>query len=336
MKKKLVTWIVFVLVMAGCAQPATETNLPPTLSATPLETLRPYLGPTFTATPSPTNAATATPLPSATPTPQTHVIKNKEDLWGIALRYGVTLEDMMTANPTTNPRFLRVGDTLKVPAPLYTATPDAQHPPLPTPVNLALSQPVCAATAAGGLWCFTSATDEQPFDVEGVSAVISILDRVSGQITTQMAYPPLNRLQAGAWLPLAAYFPAPAPDEYEVSAELHSALPISAEAGRYLDLAEGSPQVVIAADGLSAHVTGELSLAQGQSGSASVLLAGVAFAADGSLAGIRNFEPGVPLESGQTQPYEFTIYSTGAPITQVAVLSEASPLTNPPLATPTP
>ena len=329
MKKMMASWIVFVWVLVGCAQAGAETSLPPTLSATPQETLRPYLGPTFTATPSPTNPATATPLPSATPTPRTHVITNSEDLWGIALRYGVTLEDMMTANPTTNPRFLRVGDTLHVPAPLYTFTPDPQHPPLPTPVSLTLSAPVCAATAAGGLWCFTSAADEQAFDVEGVSAVITVRDRANGQITTQTAYPPLNRLRAGAWLPLAAYFPAPAPDDYEVSAELRSALPIPAEGGRYLELAEGSPQVVVAADGLSARVTGDLSLAQGQSGPAGVLLAGVAYAADGSLAGIRNFEPDAPLESGQTQPYEFTVYSTGAPIAQVVVLSEASPLAAP-------
>src|SRR5574340_764512 len=166
--------VLLLFVLTACAPAAgLETNTPTPTRAGELAT---YSGPAPSTTPSPTNAATNTPLPTATPTPRTHVVKAKEDLWGIAWRYGITLEDLLTANPTVNPHFLSVGSELKIPAARYTPTPDASHPPLPTPIGLVLADPYCYPSHEGGLWCFTTAQNGQAFSVESLSASIQLYD----------------------------------------------------------------------------------------------------------------------------------------------------------------
>ncbi len=317
--------IILTALLLGACSPAEPTPLQPTASATRPGTLVPYAGPTRTLTPTPTNPDTPTPLPSATPTPRTHVVAKNEDLWGIAFRYGVTLDDLLTANPTVNPRAMTVGTTLLIPAPQYTPTIDPKNPPQPTPVSLHLDQPVCTGTASDGLWCFTSAGNSQAFDVEGVSAAIHLLDKDSGALVTQEAYPPLNRLPAGGSLPLAAFFAAPAPQNFDASVELLSALPIPTDAGRYLALSEDTPQVKIAADGLSAEVSGTVQLGDGQPAAGVVTVAGVAYDQDGHIIGLRTWEPGQPLSAGSSMDYSFVVYSTGSPIASVQVFSEAIP-----------
>ncbi len=311
------------LLLAACAQPSALTATP---SPTRLRvTLRPYLGPTLTATPSPTNAATLTPLPTATPTPRTHVIRSNEDMLGIAFQYGITLNDLQTANPSANPRALRVGDSLTIPASQSTPTPDPDHPPLPTPVGLTAETPQCSSTAAGGLWCFAILRNTQRFAVEGVSAAFHLRDRTSGEIETQTAYPDLNRLEAGGWLPLAAYFSAPAPAQFEVSLELLTALPIPVDSGRYLTLADPAAHTALSADGLSAQVSGGVSLASGQNGPALVTLTAVAQDQSGAVIGLRSLTLESALESGEELPFTLTVYSSGAAIAQVLLLQEAVP-----------
>jgi LysM repeat protein len=63
--------------------------------------------------------------PSDDPTPpaqrtdvQTHEIKAGESFWTIARTYGVSLNDLMAANPEVNPRRIQPGQTIRVPAPL--------------------------------------------------------------------------------------------------------------------------------------------------------------------------------------------------------------------------
>jgi LysM repeat protein len=61
--------------------------------------------------------------PSDDPTPpaqrtdvQTHQIKSGESFWTIARTYGVSLNDLMGANPEINPRRIQPGQTIRVPA----------------------------------------------------------------------------------------------------------------------------------------------------------------------------------------------------------------------------
>jgi LysM repeat protein len=74
---------------------------------------------TTTTTPAP-RTTTTTPGPRITPLPpasRAHVIKPGETPSAIAKMYGVRLEKLMAANPSLDPRKLRPGQTLTIPAP---------------------------------------------------------------------------------------------------------------------------------------------------------------------------------------------------------------------------
>lgn len=76
--------------------------------------------PTPTATPEPliANTPTPTPQPTATPTPipsLVHQVLPGDSLWGIAYRYGVTLETLLEANGLTPDVLLQVGQGIVVP-----------------------------------------------------------------------------------------------------------------------------------------------------------------------------------------------------------------------------
>ena len=57
------------------------------------------------------------PAPKPAAGPRTHVVKSGEFPAAIARRYGVTVPQLLAANPGVNPRQLRVGQTLKLPEP---------------------------------------------------------------------------------------------------------------------------------------------------------------------------------------------------------------------------
>ncbi len=77
-------------------------------------------------TPTPTDATpspeapqattTPTPEPTATPAVIIHVVQEGEILGTIARRYGVTVDDILALNPGLDPRRLRIGQEIKVPA----------------------------------------------------------------------------------------------------------------------------------------------------------------------------------------------------------------------------
>ena len=312
-----------VVALAAC------TPFEPAATLTPLPTctgaLKPYTGPAPSVTPSPTNAATVTPLPSATPTPRTHVVRAKEDLWGIALRYGLTLEDLLTANPTVDPRFLSIGANLMIPAPLYSPTPDAANPPLPTPVGLDLVAPVCYPSREGGLWCFTTAVNGQEFSIEALSAAIRLYDQGTGKILSQTAYAPLNLVPPGGTMALSAYFPAPAPVTFDATAELLTALPVPPAAGRFLAVQQPGTDIEISADGLSAVASGAFQLSDAQAAASRIQAAAIAYDSQGRVTGVRRWESLEPLSGSASIDFQFTVYAAGATIDRVVVLVEAYP-----------
>ncbi|MFA5835325.1 MAG: LysM domain-containing protein [Bellilinea sp.] len=319
----LLALAVIAVALAACSpfEPAvTPTSLPTRTGA-----LKPYTGPAASVTPSPTNAATVTPLPSATPTPRTHVVHAKEDLWGIALRYGLTLEDLLTANPTVDPRFLSIGANLMIPAPLYTSTPDAAHPPLPTPVGLDLVTPVCYPSKEGGLWCFTTAANGQEFSIEALSVAIRLYDQGSGEILSQTAYAPLNLVPPGGVMALSAYFPAPAPVTFDATAELLTSLPVPPAAGRFLAVQQPGTDIEISADGLSAVASGTFQLSVAQVAASRIRAAAIAFDSQGRVTGIRQWESLEPLSGSALVDFQFTVYAAGSTIDRVVVLVEAYP-----------
>jgi hypothetical protein len=77
---------------------------------------------TGAASPTPVASAAATPSPEPTepppPTPQVYVVKDGDTMSKIARRFGVTVEDIMAANPQIkNPDRIRIGDRITIPPP---------------------------------------------------------------------------------------------------------------------------------------------------------------------------------------------------------------------------
>jgi LysM repeat protein len=87
----------------------------------------------------------ATAVTAITPDPNrplfTHVIETGDTLFDIALRYGVTIESIVTANDISNPEYIRPGQKLVIPSQAAARAPATRTPrpigvvtPLPTPV----------------------------------------------------------------------------------------------------------------------------------------------------------------------------------------------------------
>jgi len=321
--KKILAAILLLLLLSACGPSIAENTMTPAPTRTGV--LSTYAGLQASTTPTPTNAAAPTPLPTATPTPRTHVVKAKEDLWGIAIRYGLTLEDLLTANPTIDPRFLSIGASLNIPAPLYTPTPDPDNPPLPTPIGLTVGLPVCYPSAEGGLWCFVTAINRQEYAVEGLSAAIHLYDRINGEIRSQTAFAPLNQVLPGGEMALSAYLPAPLPTSYDLSVELLTALPVPPASGRYLSIQQPGTDVTIALDRLSAVASGTFRLGDAESTASRLQAAAIAYDSGGRVTGIRQWEYNQPLSGTAQADFQITVYAAGAPIDRVVVLVEGYP-----------
>ena len=250
-------------------------------------------------------------------------------MFGIALRYGISLDELRTANPTVNPNFLSIGTNLVIPDPLTPMPSTAQ--PTATPVPVAFGPLDCARSADGGAWCFQPVQNTQDFALESVRAIFRLTDAGAQQIIPQQAFLPLDVLPAGTTLPLYAYFPpesiAALSGPLAGSSELQGALP-HREDGRYLAVELTNQKAAIRADGLSAQVSADASLMQEADDPASRLwIAAIAFDAQGRVTGVRRWEmpEGTTLEQGKSLPVVFDLYSTAGSIERVELIAEARP-----------
>ncbi|MEJ5313788.1 MULTISPECIES: LysM domain-containing protein [Anaerolinea] len=303
----------------GCtSSPIPDENVP--VTPTRAGTLRPY----HTATPTPSPRASPTwtqPLPSPTPTPIRHVVQKGEDMFGIALRYGIAPQVLLEANPTVNPRAMSVGTVLLIPA-VGLPTPTGQVP-TPTPQPLTLSEPVCYPALDGGAWCFVTVFNPLSQALEDVVAVIRVSNSAQGEVLERLAYAPLNLLPAGKRIVLSAYFPAPFPESPQMAVELRMAHPVPAEDTRYLPATLEVEAVQIAPDGMSAVLRGNILLEETSALPQTLWVALQAFGESGKPAGIRRVD--VPVRDSQRIPFEGVVYSAGAPISSVEALVEARP-----------
>lgn len=311
----ILSGIVLSIAISACSTPEAR----PTSTPAPTAALTPYLTSTATATPTPTDPATPTPLPTATPTPLTHTVQRGEDMFGISLRYKISLDALKAANPEVDPRAISVGAVLIIPAtaqPLVTAS-----LPAPTPVTVGLEKVNCSPDSSGGAWCFLAAKNQQDFPVENVTAAITL----QGSNLVQTASTPLNRIPAGEWMALYAFFPGPISQPEQASASLLTALPVPPTDTRYLAAHLEQQQQEILEQGLMAEVSGELHLDTPGGKAARVWVAITALDSKGQIVGVRRWENQAPLLAGSSLPLIARVYSTGSPIASVQVLVEAAP-----------
>lgn len=328
--KRHIAWLILVALLSACT-PARQTPLQ-TGTQTLAEQLTPYLTRTATLAVEPGQPGQPgktiipSPLPSPSATPRTYSIKQGDTLLGIALLYGVTVDAIQAANPQLNPNLMVVGSTLIVPAGADAKAP-ADSLPTATPLPVRLDGVHCAAGQDGGAWCFVVAHNPQKRGIESVSVVIRIADENGKSMQSQVAYSMLNLLPGKGTLPLAVYFPAPVPKTIQASAELLTALPVDVGNNRYLPARLDKVKTDILADGLSAKVSGVVTLDKGSATAHQVWVLLVAYDASRQVIGLRRWEIAADqvLKAGKQAPFAETVYSTGGKISRVTALVEARP-----------
>ena len=253
--------------------------------------------------------------PEPTPTPYLYTVKNDDTMLAIAYQFGISLEDLQAANPTVDPHFMAPGLQLVIPI----GGEIRESLPTPTAYPLQTTQPLCYPAGDRGVWCVVAVTNDHQITLENLAVWIGLYNSQGENITSQVAYAPLNILQPGSTMPLMAYFAPPIPDEYSVHSELLSAIAVEPNDPRYLDVKVKQNRLDINPDGFQALVSGEVLLPAETPTPTQVWLLAVAYDAEGNIIGEKKWKSG-----GETQ-FEFTVYSLGGTIDHVEVLSEVRP-----------
>jgi hypothetical protein len=239
----------------------------------------------------------------------------------IAARFNVKLDNLMAANPGVDPYLLIVGNELVIPI-----GEDDSHiinQGLPDPIPVDGFEPICYSTTSNGLWCLWLVENNHPTPLENLSAVVTLFDIWGNEQLSQIAFSPLNVLWSEDAIPLITYFPPPVPAWSEVQVQLDTALEVTDEE-KYLPGQITNPQVHLTENGLTAIVSGAVTL-QGEVKSASrVWAAAIAYDKNGVVVGARRWEGG-KIEAGGSLQFFTMVYSLGPPIDHVDILVEAQP-----------
>lgn len=315
MRKFASSAIGLVLFISGCSLMAAQAPSP-TSTRMPTGFLSPYHTHTpQSATPIAIFEVTIPVTPSPTPTPFLHVITNDDTMLGLALRYGIKLEDLKAANPGVNPNAMSVGSKLVIPLNGIIV----ESVPTPTALPVQTSLPVCIETGDGSAWCIVGIRNVTESSLENLSAWVGLYDSQGENFVSQVAYAPLDILKPGDMMPLMAYFPAPLPDKYVARCEVLSALPVLAGDPRYLDAQVKTSAVEIIPAGNLATVTGQLLLPKGTATPSQVWVLVVAYDKENNIVGMRKWK-----SAGDTK-FNTTVYSLGGVISHLEILAEARP-----------
>lgn len=260
-----------------------------------------------------------TPPPG--PTPFTYTVQRGDTISSIALKFGVSMDDLQAANPEISPNAMSIGQMLSIPS-----NPDnPSGEPTPTPAPFTVRQIECYPTADKGMWCFVLAHNDFSDLMENVSAQVTLVDANNAILVSQTALLPLNILPPNTSLPLAVFFAPEIPLDASPQVQILTAIQLLSNDERYLPATINNTLVQVNADGRSARVSGQV-LLPGQVNTASqVWVAGTAYDEAGRVVGVRRWESGVGLSPGGNLPFEFMVYSIGGRIAQVEFAVEARP-----------
>ena len=292
----------------------------PTISTPKPVELIPYLSATQT-TPHWTPVelvAAETPLPTSTPF--TYAVGQGETISGIALKFGVTIDELIAMNPEISPNAMSVGTVLKIPS--NPVNPSGESTPTPAPFTV--EQVQCYPTTNKGMWCFVLINNDFPDFMENVSAQVTLVNSNNQFIATQAALLPLNILPPNTSLPLSIYFPPDIPIDVKPQVQILTAIRLSPNDPRYLPAAVNNTLVQIDADGHFASITGEVRLPAESNAATQTWVAAVAYDESGRVVGVRRWEGG-GIQPGGSLSFEMTVASLGGVLTRVEFAVEARP-----------
>ena len=290
--------------------------------------------PSLTATESPTLTPTNTQTP--TPAPVTWTVGKGDELMAIAFYYGITLDELLAANPSVTPNWMSVGTILQIPV-TPTPLPTATATPAPTntaqilqtqtatpsgPLELQ-GEPSCYQNPLGELNCLVLIKNQGEETLENPSVSFRITSPKSDYESELVVFAPLNLLQPGSSLPVLASFPAPVPEAYVSHAEIVYWLPTKPDDDRYADTEVTFSKISVSEDQMIAYVDGKISVDSAYREIASLWLLAVAFDQDGNPVGFRRWEAALPIDNVEAIAFNTIVYSLGPGIDRVELMAEA-------------
>ena len=259
-----------------------------------------------------------TPLPTSTPF--TYSVKSGDTISSIALEYGVSIDDLIAANPEVSPSAMSIGTVLKIPS-----NPDnPAGESTPTPVPFSVEQIECYPTSNRGMWCFVLVHNDYADFMENVSAQVTLVDSNEAFIASQTAILPLNILPPNTSLPITVYFPPDIPVDAKPQVQILTAIRLLPNDSRYLPASVDNTLVQINADGHFATITGEVRLPAGSNDATKTWVAAVAYDESGRVVGVKRWEGG-GVQPGTSLLFEMSVASLGGRMTRIEFAVEARP-----------
>ncbi len=304
------------ILLTACApQPTEQTPASP-------GTLLPFLTRTPSATPEQPEGLVVsfeTPLPS--PTPFVYEVQAGDTLSGIAFKFGVSLDELIAANPGISPNSMSIGTKLNVPSNPANPTGASTSTPVPAPVK----QIECYPTADQGMWCFVLIYNDTPDVIENLSAQVTLLDAEGKTLASAPALLPLNILPPGDSLPLMVFFPPVISADARPQAQLLASISLEPGDARYLPATLHNTLVEVEGSGRNAQVSGIVRLPEDTAPAGLVWVAAVAYDVSGRVVGVRRWESTTGIPPDGSLQFSFEVSSLGGEIAWVEFVVEAKP-----------
>lgn len=275
-----------------------------------------YLTITPSLTPTP-NMLVIVETPIPTSTPFVYIIKSGDTFSELAEQFKISQDALRAANPDVSPNSMSIGATLLIPDNSSTLTTASTLTPVPVPVT----QTGCHPTADKGLWCFALIQNNTPDILENVSAQITLLDENNNSLASQTAFMPLDIIPPNESLPVYVFFPntdASANMQVQVLSAMQSS------ASRYLPATLNNTVAQIDWSGLTAQLSGQVSLPAESTAATQVWIAAVAYDKDGRVVGVKRWGGGA-IQPGGSIPFSLLVSSLGSAIDAVKFVVEARP-----------
>lgn len=310
------TFLLFAFLLAACApQPVEQTP-------TPIGTLRPYLTLMPSATPEQPNGLVEsfeTPLPS--PTPFVYEVQAGDTMSSIAFEFGVSLDELVAANPDVSPNSMSIGTKLNVPS----NSANSNSASTSTPVPASVKQIECYPTADQGMWCFVLVYNDTSDVIENLSAQVTLLDADGGTLASTAALSPLDILPPDASLPLMVFFQPVVPADAQPQAQLLTGIHLQVDDKRYLPATLHNSLTEVDGSGRSAQVSGTVLLPEDVQPAKLIWVAAVVYDRAGRVVGVRRWESTAGIVPGGSLDFAFEVSSLAGEIGQVEFAVEARP-----------
>jgi LysM repeat protein len=242
-----------------------------------------------------------------------------DTLTGIARKFNITLEELVSANPSVGSQALTVGLVLIIPP-----QQKAGSEPTATPWPVSIQQTNCYPNQDGSLWCLVLLKNENTVSLQNLSIEISLVNLTGEVVSEKTAYAPLDLLPSGKVTALGALFTAFIPDDYLIQTQILSASILPSIDSHYLPVHLQNYLVQVDWEGISARVSGQVFLDERSDPAERIWILAIAYDRSRNVIGFRRWDYNDPLSPDDVLSFEFEVSSLGPGIDHIDLLVEAT------------